>query len=85
MFKRYLSAARRVAAFVLLACCLTCTAFADNRPVLYRAVTVGESRVLTEPGSWGETVIYVKKGCRVEIMEVLPNLQRSRHSQDWYS
>ncbi len=48
-------------------------ATADDQPVLYRAVTVGESRMLTEPGSWGETVMYVKKGRHVDILEVLPN------------
>ena len=73
MCDRIHPAARRAAAFILLLCCLTGTVSADDRPVLYRAVTVGESRMLTEPGDWGETVIYVKKGCRVEILEVLPN------------
>ena len=73
MFKRYLSAARRVAAFILVLACLTGASLADDRPVIYRAVTVGESRMLTEPGDWGETVIYVKKGKHVDILEVLPN------------
>ncbi len=52
---------------------LPCAAAAEDLPVLYRAVTVGESRMLTEPASWGQTVTYVPKGRRVEIMEVLPN------------
>ena len=73
MYKQVLSAARRVAAFLILLTCLTAIAFADDRPVLYRAVTVGESRMLTEPGDWGETVIYVQKGKRIDIIDVLPN------------
>ena len=66
-------AALRAAALLLLCLCLPGMAFADDRPVLYRATTVGESRVLTEPGSWGETVTYIQKGKRVDILEVLPN------------
>jgi len=39
-------------------------------PVLYRASAVGESRILTGPG--GETVTYVKKGTRIDVLEVDP-------------
>ena len=85
MCKDVRTAARRVAAFMLAALTLCGTALADDRPVLYRATTVGESRVLTEPGSWGETVIYVPKGKRVEILEVLPNFLyiRAEHREGY--
>ena len=67
-------AARGVAALMLaLIITLSAVVTAEEQPVLYRAVTVGESRVLTEPGDWGQTVIYVPKGRRVDILEVLPN------------
>ncbi len=65
----------RLLFFLLTLCLLGMPSLAETSdlPVLYRAVTVGESRILTEPGSWGETVIYVKKGARVDIMAVEPN------------
>ena len=58
---------------VILLFSLAGSACADDRPVLYRAETVGESRMLTAPSAQGETVTYVKKGQRVEILEVEPN------------
>ena len=64
---------RRCAAVFLLLLLLANACAAEELPVLYRAETVGESRMLTEPGSWGETVTYVKKGRRVEVLAVEPN------------
>lgn len=63
----------RLTAALLLTAALTGAAAAEDRPVLYRAVTVGESRMLTLPGQEGETVIYVKKNTRVDILRVEPN------------
>ncbi len=73
MCKKRLPALRRTAALALLVLMITGAARAEDGEVLYRAVTVGESRMLTLPGSEGETVIYVQKGMRVDILRVEPN------------
>ena len=71
--RRAVSALKTGTAILLIMTFAASSALSENQTVLFRAVTVGESRMLTEPGDWGETVTYVKKGRRVDILEVLPN------------
>ena len=85
MYKTMKTLIIRAVAAALVLMCLCAAVSAERQPALYRAVTVGESRMMTEPGDWGETVTYLKKNRGVEILAVEPNFLyvRSGEFEGW--